>query len=184
MIQLVSGLFKRFDRVEDLGPTALNGREALRILHEAGSIHEAPTLLPLATTRFHDVVLGLALHEVEVGNFLLGSHAREFGWSSATARAIGAHAAQSAEECLVWARELKVQWMATTREPLPTVAMQQDALPVYWIFRPAARDVPEWRRPRIVWVRAAYGASNNPSARRLESNSEQLAALTSALHHN
>jgi hypothetical protein len=184
MIQLVSGLFKCFDRVAGGGPTVSNGREALRFLYDAGSIHEVPILLPLATTRFHDVVLGLALHEIEVEHFLLGAHADEFGWASETACAIGARAAQSADECLVWARELKDQWMGTTREPIPNAAMQQDGLPVYWIFRPATRDVPEWRRPRIVWVHTAYGTSVNPSARRLEPNSAQLAALTSALHHD
>jgi hypothetical protein len=85
MIQLVSGLFKRFDRVDGGGATVSNGREALRFLYDAGFIHKALTLLPLATTRFHDVVLGLALHESEVGNFLLGAHAGEFGWASETA---------------------------------------------------------------------------------------------------
>lgn len=180
-IELVGGLFGLFDAANSNRPVVWNSHEALRYLHNAGVIEQSSEHLSLATMCRHDVVFGLALHENEVANFLLGKHATEHGWERNEATALGLRAAVAAAECLVWGAALKEASMRAQRTAFVGVGHSDREAPMSWVFRPARGILAEWRRPRTVWVASGHESTTIPRARVVEAGSRQLVALASAM---
>jgi len=180
-IELVSGLFGMFDDANSKCPAVWDSQEALRYLHDVGVIEQSSEHLSIATMRRHDVVFGLALHENEVANFLIGEHATEHGWERDEANALGLRAAVAAAECLVWGAALKETWMRTHPGSITGGGLSEREAPMYWVFRPGRGALAAWRRPRTVWVASGYEAMTIPRARVVEAGSRQLIALASAM---